>query len=424
MAPGTITPISPLHDASVSDVDLASTAIKRKLENANGTTTNGHQTVTTKAAELDASKLIYNRTKTPRPVPDEATAVAGTETVCTDHMITAAWSADHGWSAPELKPYGPLSLMPTASCLHYATECFEGMKTYRGHDGKLRLFRPDRNARRFLQSATRVGLPPFPPAELERLVRALLAADGARWLPPGRPGSYLYLRPAIIGTQPYLGVGAPREALLFVTASFMKRMDAVPGGVRLHTSPEDTVRAWVGGFGNAKVGANYGPTLLATQEARDKGFGQVLWLYGPEGYCTEAGASNFFVVWRDAGSGRTQLVTAPLDDRLILDGVTRRSVLDLAQERLGDELEIVERSFTMDEVVEAGRDGRLVEAFATGTAWFVTPVSLIHHRGTEVSFDMGNGEGGKYSQLLKKWLKDIMYGGEDHPWGAVVQEEL
>ncbi|KUI52484.1 Branched-chain-amino-acid aminotransferase, mitochondrial [Cytospora mali] len=417
MAPGTISPVSPLHDASASDVDLTSKALEHKLEKTNGTT-NGHTT-----AELDASKLTYTRTQNPRPVPDEETAVSGAETICTDHMITATWTASEGWSAPELKPYGPLSLMPTASCLHYATECFEGLKAYRGFDGKLRLFRPDCNARRFLMSSTRISLPAFPPEQLERLLLALLAVDGPRWLPRGRPGSFLYLRPAMIGTQPQLGVQAPSQALLFITVSFMRRFDTLAGGMRLHTSPEDQVRAWVGGFGYAKVGANYGPSLLATQEAKNRGFGQILWLYGPEGYCTEAGASNFFVVWKDKESGRTQIVTAPLDDRLILDGVTRRSVLQLARERLGDEVEVVERRYTIDEVLEAEKEGRMVESFAAGTAYFVTPVSLIHHRGKEVSFDMGNGEGGRYTQILKKWMKDIMYGGEDHPWGVVIHEE-
>jgi branched-chain amino acid aminotransferase len=124
------------------------------------------------------------------------------------------------------------------------------------------------------------------------------------------------------------------------------------------------------------VGANYGPSLLATNEARERGFGQILWLYGPEGYCTEAGASNFFVVWRtkEAEGAKLQLVTAPLDDKLILDGVTRRSVVELARERLAGEVEVVERKYTIDEVVEADREGRLIESFAAGTA-VCSPIS-------------------------------------------------
>lgn len=143
-----------------------------------------------------------------------------------------------------------------------------------------------------------------------------------------------------------------------------------PKGLRLLAS-QDGVRAWPGGFGYAKVGANYGPSLMANSEARARGYDQVLWLL--DGLVTEAGASNFFVVWRSK-EGKLQLVTAPLGGKIILDGVTRRSILQLVRERLTDgssgldPVEIVERQFTMDEVVEVVKDGRMVEAFAAGTA--------------------------------------------------------
>lgn len=323
-------------------------------------------------AELDASKLTHERTKSPRPVPTPETANSGSESICTDHMITATWNSTTGWAAPQLRPYGPLSLMPTASVLHYATECFEGLKAYRGHDGKLRLFRPDRNAARMLMSSTRISLPTFPPAELEKLMVALMSVDGARWLPRSRPGSFLYLRPTMIGTQPQLGVQASAEAMLYIICTFMPAMDSPPGGLRLQTSPNDTVRAWAGGFGYAKVGANYGPTLLATAEAREQGFHQILWLYGEEKLCTEAGASNFFVVWKDKATGRPQLVTAPLDDKIILDGVTRRSVIELVGKRL-PELEVVERKYTIQELADAHDEGRIIESFAAGTAVSLNP---------------------------------------------------
>lgn len=427
-------PIDPSQHEGEQDLDLTSQAIDHKMDKLANGTTNGTSTKPVPAAapkpqDLDASKLIYNLTKSPRPVPASiADACKTTETICSDHMITASWSAATGWSAPELKPYGPLSLMPTASVLHYATECFEGLKVFRGFDGKLRLFRPDRNAARMLMSSVRISLPSFPPEALEQLLLALVATDGPRWLPrDSAKGTFMYLRPAIIGTQAQLGVQAPREALLFITMSFMPIMDAPAGGMRLHTSPEDMVRAWVGGFGYAKVGANYGPSLLATQEARARGYGQILWLYGKEGYCTEAGASNFFVLWRrkesDGKEGRLELVTAPLDDRLILDGVTRRSIVQLARERLGEDLDVVERRYTIDEVVEASKEGRLVEAFAAGTAFFVCAVSEIHHRGDDLVFPVGKTQGGKYTEMLKGWMKDIMYGNEQHEWGVVVQEE-
>ncbi|KAL2135373.1 hypothetical protein VTI74DRAFT_8785 [Chaetomium olivicolor] len=413
--------------------DLTSTAMEHKIAeqpalNGHSNGVNGHANGTNGTngvtlAPLDASKLTITRADpTARAVPDEAAACSGNETICTDHMITVSWKVSTGWAAPELKPYGPLSLMPTASVLHYATECFEGLKAYRGYDGKLRLFRPNLNAKRMLMSTLRISLPGFDPAELEKLIMALMAVDGPKWLPASRPGSYLYLRPAVIGTQPQLGVQAPKEALLFITASFMPRMDAPSGGMKLHTNPEDMIRAWVGGFGYAKVGANYGPSLLATNEARERGFGQILWLYGPEGYCTEAGASNFFVVWRTK-EGKLQLVTAPLDDKLILDGVTRRSVVELARERLKDELEVVERKYTIDEVIAADKEGRLIEAFAAGTAFFICPVSQIRHRDYDVHIPMVKGESGAYTAKIKGWMTDIMYGNEQHPWGVVIEEQ-
>ncbi|KAH9906665.1 branched-chain amino acid aminotransferase [Xylariomycetidae sp. FL2044] len=418
------------------DLDLTSSAIGHRMtENdaanptasgqANGSSNGTSDGVSQpNAHELDASKLSYTFTKTPREVPAPGVHNIDGESICTDHMITAEWSAKSGWQAPELKPYGPLSFMPTASVLHYATECFEGLKAYRGYDGKLRLFRPDCNTNRMLMSAVRISLPSFDPKELEKMVLTLMAVDGPKWLPRERPGTFIYLRPTLIGTSPQLGVQAPSKALLYVIASHMPVMDSPPGGMKLHTSPDDMVRAWVGGFGYAKVGANYGPSLLATQEARARGYGQILWLYGKEGYCTEAGASNFFVVWKSKESGKTQIVTAPLDDRLILDGVTRRSVLALARERLGDDVEVVERRYTIQEVLDADSEGRLVESFTVGTAFFVCPISLVHHRGRDVQISMGeSGDGGQLTLKIKGWLRDIKYGNEEHEWAVVVPEE-
>ena len=351
-------------------------------------------------APLDAFKTQVTQTTESRVVPEPNSLEVWSTSTCTDHMISVQWKAETGWGTPALKPHGPISLMPTASCLHYATECFEGMKVYRGQDGRIRLFRPDRNCARMLLSATRIGLPAFAPEELQKLIEKLVALDAPKWLPRSRPGSYLYLRPTMIGTGNALGVQKPKEALLFVIAICFPPFDepgcaSGPGsallgpadtktrkpGMKLLASKEDTVRAWVGGFGYAKVGANYGPTLVAQAEARALGYDQVLWLLGPQRLVTEAGASNFFVVWRTS-HGATQLVTAPLDDKIILDGVTRRSVLELARSRLtrdwtpsGDgvgptlgALEVVERNYTMGEIEAAVEEGRMVEAFVCGTA--------------------------------------------------------
>lgn len=198
-------------------------------------------------------------------------------------------------------------------------------------------------------------------------------------------------------------------------------------GLKLLASNEDTIRAWPGGFGYAKLGANYGPSLVAQGEARARGFDQVLWLFGKECYVTEAGASNFFIVWRTKDTGKLQLVTAPLEERIILEGVTRASILELAKSRLAqrvgdvEEVEVVEQRFTMDDVLSAQQDGRLVEAFAAGTAFFVAPIGLIHFRNKDVPIPM-DGDSGVYARTIKQWLIDIMYGNDTkHEWGVLVK---
>ena len=395
---------------------------------------------------LDASKLKITRNPSPKTVPEAGDAELRAMRTCTDHMVTARWTLADGWAAPELVPYGPLSLMPTASCLHYATECFEGLKLYRGVDGRLRLFRVRRNCERMRKSATRISLPDFEPAELEKLILALCALDGDKWLPKDRPGQFLYLRPTFIGTDASLGVQVPKEALLYVVlACFPDWSDPrnLPPpsvvnpdlsatvreaqGLKLLASKEDMIRAWPGGFGFAKLGANYGPSLIAQGEARARGYDQILWLFGKDANVTEAGASNFFVVWRTK-EGKLQLVTAPLEDQIILEGVTRASVLQLARERLTqgaegrEAVEVVERKFTMDEVVAAVAEGRFIEAFAAGTAYFVAPVGLIGYKGQELKIPLADGKTGVFAKLIRSWLSGIMYGEESHEWGVLVDK--
>lgn len=151
-------------------------------------------------------------------------------------------------------------------------------------------------------------------------------------------------------------------------------MSSKPSGLKLLASTPDTIRAWPGGFGYAKLGANYGPSLAAHGVATGQGFDQVLWLFGGERQVTEAGASNFFIVW-EGKDGKRELVTASLESQVILPGVTRRSVLELARERLASPsatglppVDVVERPFTIGEVEEAWKEGRIIEAFVSGTA--------------------------------------------------------
>lgn len=227
----------------------------------NGFGTNGHANgSSTPLPELDASLCKVTLTENPQPVPALKSPELASQKICTDHMMMCNWTENAGWAAPHLKPYGPISLMPTASVLHYATECFEGMKLYRGYDGKLRLFRPQLNANRMLKSATRIALPGFNPDELLKLVIKLCATDGAKWLPKDREGSFLYIRPTMIANDPALGVQKPKEAMLYIILCCFPVLDKGAEGMKLLASKDDMVRAWPGGFGFAKVGANYGPT--------------------------------------------------------------------------------------------------------------------------------------------------------------------
>lgn len=390
-------------------------------------------------AALDASLTTITRTTSPKPVLALDDPVINQQKTFTDHMLTCQWSSTTGWQTPHIVPFGPLAIMPSSSVLHYATECFEGLKLYRGHDGNLRLFRPALNAQRMLHSSTRIALPAFNPAELLKLIVKICAFDGAKWLPKDRPGNFLYVRPTMIGNDAAIGVHQPNDALFFVILSMFPQMDSLrrpvtgaPRGMRLLASQEDMVRAWPGGFGHAKVGANYGPSLVAQSEAKSRGFDQVLWLYGPECKVTEAGASNFFVVWRTR-EGKVQLVTAPLQGKIILDGITRRSVLELARERLSagweegglEPLEVVEREFGMEEIEEAVKEGRMMEAFACGTAFFVAAAECVNWKERELDIPCETVDGvcsGRYTKLIKGWMKGIMYGKERHEWAYIVDE--
>ncbi|KAJ4051541.1 hypothetical protein NW758_003882 [Fusarium oxysporum] len=323
--------------------------------------------------QLDASKLKFDLTTALKDVPKPGSAELWEQNVATDHMVTCRWTVQNGWEDPVIKAFGDLTISPLASCLHYATQCFEGMKVYRGYDNRVRLFRPDRNAKRLVMSAERVSLPGFDPEQLVELIKALVRVDAKRWLP--EPDSFRYIRPALIGTGRQLGVQVPKEAILMVTMVCWPDFSTeVPPGVeprsdlRLITSKNDTIRAWPGGFGYAKVGANYGPSFASHCDAQQAGYDQVLWLLGEEGQVTEAGASNFFAVVRDEKTSKPVLLTAPLTDRVILDGVTRRSVLDLVESRLSEELEVREAKFTIQDIEKAWRNGLLQEAFVSGTA--------------------------------------------------------
>lgn len=373
---------------------------------------------TSPLADIEPSKLTITETAKPGTLPPPNELVFGR--AFSDHMMTIEWDQAEGWKTPEIKPYQNLSLDPATCVFHYAFECFEGMKAYKDKQGRIRLFRPDRNMERFNKSAARIALPTFDKKALTDLI-AQFAKIESRFIPEER-GYSLYLRPTMIGTQKTLGVGPPGSALLYVIASPVGPY--YPTGFKAISleATDYAVRAWPGGVGDKKLGANYAPCIVPQREAMSRGFQQNLWLFGEEEYVTEVGTMNFFVAIRNKETGAKELLTAPLDGT-ILEGVTRDSVLALARERLAPEgWTITERKYTMKEIAEASAEGRLIEAFGAGTAAIVSPVRSISWHGQLVQCGLKEGEeSGAVTTQMKNWIEGIQYGEEEHPWSYVCE---
>ncbi|KAK4164490.1 aminotransferase [Cladorrhinum sp. PSN259] len=372
-----------------------------------------------KLFDIDPAKLVIEKTKTPKPLKESKDLVFGAN--FTDHMLTIEWDTNNGWGAPQIKPYQNLSLDPATCVFHYAFECFEGMKAYKDNSSqKIRLFRPDKNMERFNKSAARIALPTFNSQSLIDLI-AKFAKLESRFIPSER-GYSLYLRPTMIGTQKTLGVGPPGSALLYVIASPVGPY--YPTGFKAVSleATDYAVRAWPGGVGDKKLGANYAPCIVPQKEAMSRGFQQNLWLFGEEEYVTEVGTMNFFVVIKNKETGQNELITAPLDGT-ILEGVTRDSVLSLARERLAPEgWKIVERKYTMPELAQAAEEGRLIEAFGSGTAAIVSPVRSISWKGKSVSCGLkDHEESGETTMKMKQWMEARQYGDEEHEWSYVCE---
>nr|XP_020669439.1 branched-chain-amino-acid aminotransferase, cytosolic isoform X2 [Pogona vitticeps] len=359
-----------------------------------------------------ASDLVINPATTLKEKPDPNGLVFGT--VFTDNMLFVEWSLASGWDTPHIKPLENLSLHPAISALHYAVELFEGMKAYRGEDGKIRLFRPSLNMDRMLRSAVRATLPAFDKEELLECIRKLVEVE-KEWVPYSTSAS-LYIRPTLIGTEPSLGVKKPSKAILYVILSPVGPYfsSGTFNPISLWADPK-YVRAWKGGTGDCKLGGNYGSSIYAQREAMELGCQQVLWLYGDEHQITEVGTMNLFLYWQNE-NGEEELATPPLDG-IILPGVTRQSILDLA--RMWGEFKVSERYITMSELKTALKENRMKEMFGAGTACVVCPISTILYLGENLHIPtMENGP--QIATRFLNQLSDIQYGREESEWTVVV----
>ncbi|KAI1327447.1 branched-chain amino acid aminotransferase [Xylariaceae sp. FL0255] len=369
-----------------------------------------------KILDVDPTKLTVENTSSPKTPSDPKTLVFGRE--FTDHMLTIEWTQTDGWLAPKIVPYQPLALDPSSCVFHYGFECFEGMKAYKDKSGQIRLFRPDKNMERMNKSAARIVLPTFSTTAMTDLISTFAKLE-ERFIPNER-GYSLYLRPTLIGTQKTLGVSPPGSALFFVIASPVGPY--YPTGFKAVSleATDYAVRAWPGGVGDKKLGANYAPCVLPQLEAASRGHQQNLWLFGPEEYVTEVGTMNLFIALKNKETGQKELITAPLDGT-ILEGVTRDSILALAKEKLAPEgWGVVERKITMPELHEASLDGRLIEVFGAGTAAIVSPVRKISWKGKLVDCGLSeHEESGEIALRMKGWIEARQYGDEEHDWSHV-----
>jgi branched-chain amino acid aminotransferase len=220
-----------------------------------------------------------------------------------------------------------------------------------------------------------------------------------------------------------LGVGPPGSAMFFLIASPVGPY--YPTGFKAVSleATDYAVRAWPGGVGDKKLGANYAPCVVPQLAAAKRGFSQNLWLFGKEEYLTEVGTMNLFVAIKDKETGQKELITAPLDGT-ILHGVTRDSILSLARERLVPEgWKISERKYTMSEVSNASKEGRLIEAFGSGTAVVIAPVRSISWKGNLVDCGLkADEEAGELAQKMLGWIEARQYGDEESDWSYIASK--
>jgi branched-chain amino acid aminotransferase len=324
--------------------------------------------------------------------------------IFTDHMFVMDYKAGIGWFDPRIIPYGRFQIDPAAMGLHYAQEVFEGLKAYSGKDNDIYLFRPDENIKRFNASASRICMPVVDHSIFMEGMKRLILLD-REWIPKNK-GTSLYIRPAMFATEPHLGVRPAKEYIFFIIlcpvgAYYKEGLNPVKIYVE-----DKYVRAAIGGLGEAKTGGNYAASLLASEEAKAKGFTQVLWLDAAERkYVDEVGTMNIFFVIDN------ELVTAPLTGS-VLRGITRDSVIQLSKDW---GLKVSEKKLSIHEIIDAAKSGRLTEAFGTGTAAVISPVGQITYQGTD--YTVAGGKMGEISQRLYNELIDIQYGHKEDPYG-------
>jgi len=310
------------------------------------------------------------------------------------------------WGELEVSDSDQITMHMAATCLHYGQEAFEGMKAFRGKDGKVRIFRWEENARRMQSSAFGVMMAE-PPIELFREAVFTAVRLNEKYVPPYGSGATLYIRPLLIGTGPQVGVKPANEYLFMVFVGpvgpyFKEGFKPVKMQIA-----RDYDRAAPLGTGHFKVGGNYAASLRAGNRAHEEGFASVLFLDAREKlYIDEAGPANFFGI-------KGNLYVTPASAS-ILPSITNKSLMTLAED-MG--MTVQKRHIPVEELAE------FEEAGACGTAAVISPICEIHDRETGKRYHFGDGsQAGPVSTKLYQRLQAIQFGDEPdvHGWVTVL----
>jgi branched-chain amino acid aminotransferase len=321
--------------------------------------------------------------------------------VFTDHMFYCDF-IDGEWQQPKIRPYGPMSIDPSARVFHYGQAVFEGMKAYKDEQGHVFLFRPDENFARINKSAKRLAIPEFPEDLFFEGLETLLKLDKA-WIKSGI-GNSLYIRPFVIATDSAIAA-APSENYRFMIICSPAK--AYYKGVVKVLIAEQYSRSANGGVGFAKAAGNYAAQFYPTNLAQKKGYQQVIWTdANTHTFLEEAGTMNVFFRIGDT------LITAPISDR-ILDGVTRKSLIQLCED---NNIRCEVRPIKVDEIVEASKNGTLKEIFGAGTAAVISPISAFEYQ--DLVYDLPEINENSYSSILKQKMLSIQHNlaADKHGW--------
>ena len=314
----------------------------------------------------------------------------------TDHMFMMEYDGENGWHNARIVPFDYIPIHPASTVLHYGAEIFEGMKAYKTKDG-YQMFRPYENAKRMNDSAERLCLPTIPENDFVDAIVELINVDYA-WI-PDREGTSLYIRPFMFGNDEALGVHAVKRATFVVILSPVGNYYAEGlNPVKISIENQD-VRAVRGGTGYAKCGGNYAASLRAGKRAEEKGISQVLWLDGVERkYIEEVGAMN--VMFKINGEIVTPMLTGS-----VLPGITRKSCIEILR-NWG--YKVTERLISVDELLNAVKNGELEEAWGTGTAAVVSPIGQLFYE--DVNYIVSNNQIGTLTQKLYDELTGMQWG--------------